>query len=255
MEEEAQNLRINNSASLEVQDNVSRFRGAQWFDVVANKSVTIAGCGGIGSWLALMLARTGISGMYLFDPDIVEAVNLSGQLYATKDVGSPKVSVLNSIIYKYCPSGISTYSLRQAITSDVQFMPSSSILFCGFDNMEARKNAFAAWEKLIATDVVPEKCLFVDGRLVAEEFQVFAMTGDDIDARNRYREFYLFSDEEAEATVCSYKQTSHMAAMIGSVMTNIFTNFCANEKNPNLFREVPFLTEYSASNMLFTVKR
>jgi hypothetical protein len=70
----------------------------------------------------------------------------------------------------------------------------------------------------------------------------------------RYENEFLFSDEEAEETICSYKQTTFMANMIGSVIVNLFVNFVANEYCEELIkRDLPFYTEYSASSMYFKV--
>jgi len=44
-----------------------------------------------------------------------------------------------------------------------------------------------------------------------------------------------------------------MANMIGSVMVNLFVNFCANECNPLVPRDLPFFTEYNADTMYFKV--
>ena len=44
-----------------------------------------------------------------------------------------------------------------------------------------------------------------------------------------------------------------MANMIASIMVNVFVNFVANECNPLMPRDVPFLTQYSADTMFFKV--
>lgn len=96
--------------------------------------------------------------------------------------------------------------------------------------------------------------LFIDGRLAAEEFQVFAIQGNDTRAMREYRSKWLFSDAVADETICSYKQTTFMANMIASVMVNLFVNFVANECNPIIDRDVPFMTQYSADTMYFKVE-
>ena len=40
-----------------------------------------------------------------------------------------------------------------------------------------------------------------------------------------YSDNYLVSDEEATRTVCSFKQTSYVAQMIGGIITNIVINY------------------------------
>ena len=94
-------------------------------------------------------------------------------------------------------------------------------------------------------------CLYIDGRLAAEEFQVLCIKGDDEFNINRYKKEFLFSDIEADATVCSYKQTTFMANMIASVMVNLFVNFVANQCEPLIDRDLPFYTTYSAETMYY----
>ena len=134
--------------------------------------------------------------------------------------------------------------------------PATDIMICGFDNMEARKIFFNVWSTHVASYTPEErkKCLFIDGRLAAEEFQVITIQGDDERALLRYSSEWLFSDAEADATVCSYKQTTFMANMIASIMVNTFVNFVANECNPIMPRDVPFLVSYSADTMFFKVE-
>jgi hypothetical protein len=81
--------------------------------------------------------------------------------------------------------------------------------------------------------------------------QIFCITGDDTANMARYSNNYLFSDDEADETVCSMKQTTYLACMIGSLMTNLFTNFVANLLNPVIPYDLPFFTEYDAQNMIF----
>jgi hypothetical protein len=51
------------------------------------------------------------------------------------------------------------------------------------------------------------------------------------------------------------KQTTYLACMIGSIMTNLFTNWAANLLDPIIPYDLPFFTEYDAQNMIFkTVK-
>jgi hypothetical protein len=81
------------------------------------------------------------------------------------------------------------------------------------------------------------------------------VTGDNEYACDEYYNKYLFSDSEADATVCSMKQTTYLACMIGSVMTNLFTNWVANLIDPVIPYDLPFFTEYDAQNMIFkTIK-
>ena len=126
-------------------------------------------------------------------------------------------------------------------------------MICGFDNMVARKVFFNSWHNHILDKPENErsKCLYLDGRLSMDTLQILCIRGDDQYNIERYEKEFLFADYEADTTVCSMKQTTYLACMIGSLMVNLFTNFIANSLNPIIPYDLPFFTEYDAQNMLF----
>lgn len=239
-----------NSASLLVNETSSRFSSAIWYEAIQRQIVTIAGLGGIGSYLALLIGRLKVGTITLWDDDKVDATNLSGQLYSKNDINTYKVYCASKMIRDYADY-YRQYARNEKFTVASTSTP---IMICGFDNMEARRDFYGAWKRY-TNSRLPEnkpKCLFIDGRLAAEEFQVFCIKGDDDFLKKKYEEEWLFSDEEAESTVCSYKQTSFCANMIASVMVNLFVNFVANQCNPLgplIDRELPFYTHYDAERM------
>lgn len=229
-------------------DVTSRFSGAMWYSQVVNKTVTLAGCGGIGSWLGLLLARTNIGYLSLFDNDRVETGNLSGQLFSTDMIGTLKVYAVTNTIRDFSDYyRISNYDHRFEGYDDA-----NDIMMCGFDNMEARKTYFQVWKAHVLEASDKSQCLLLDGRLSAECLQVYCIQGDDDSAIQYYENHCLFNDDEADATVCSYKQTSFMASMIASMMVNVFVNWCANLAGE--FRPVPIFTEYDAVTMQMKIK-
>ena len=237
-----------NSETLLISEETSRFNSAIWFDKTRKQDVTIAGLGGIGSYVVFMLSRLDVNTMTLYDPDKVERVNLSGQLYNSNQIGDYKVDAAANMIANY--SNYYSFVAKHEKLDENSMI--SKVTICGFDNMKARKDAFRNWNNFVAR--LPEEergeCLFIDGRLAAEELQVFCIKGDDTDGERRY-EPYLFSNSQAAPTVCSYKQTTFMANMIGSIIVNLFINFVANQCNPLIDRDLPFYTEYNAETMYF----
>lgn len=242
-----------NSPTLLMDDSTTRFSGAEWFNEIQRKTIIIAGQGGIGSNLSFQLARMHPAGMYLYDDDTVEMVNMAGQLYARDDIGKAKVDAIADMITKYTNmQGV--IALNERFTSSCE---AGDVMLCGFDNMEARRTFFNAWQRHVFSKPKEEwkNCLFLDGRLSLDTLQVFCITGDNAYAMTEYIDKYLFSDSEAEHTVCSMKQTTYLACMIGSVMTNLFTNWVANSLDPIIPYDLPFFTEYDAQNMIFkTIK-
>ena len=241
-----------NSGSLLVDEATSRFSGAIWYSAIQSKTITLAGVGGIGSYVGFLLARLKPAGLYLYDPDIVEQANMSGQLYGNHNLGQGKVYALHNMMQQYA-NYYSAVAYQERFTAENE---ATDIMICGFDNMEARKLFFDAWKNRLMAKPEEERgrMLFIDGRLAAEEFQVFAIQGNDERAIVEYKNRWLFSDAAADETICSYKQTTFMANMIASVMVNLFVNFVANECNPIIDRDVPFMTQYSADTMYFKVE-
>lgn len=69
--------------------------GTQPMQRLAATKVIIFGLGGVGSWCAEALVRSGVGHLTLVDPDLVDPSNVNRQLPAlTSTLGRPKVEVL-----------------------------------------------------------------------------------------------------------------------------------------------------------------
>lgn len=241
-----------NSPTLKINEFTSRFNGAVWASKANELDVVLAGCGGIGSWTGFVLSRLGLRSIILYDDDVVDSSNISGQLFKIADRNQYKVTALRQMMQSY--SGVwNITTINQKFTSS---SAPHKIMICGFDNMSARKTFFNAWYDNLRNQSKtegfnPKEYIFIDGRLAAEELQVFCLRGDDKYFIKKYAEEYLFSDEEAEPTVCSYKQTSFMSNMIAGIINNLFVNYITNLCDVPLERELPFLTTYQADYMIF----
>lgn len=246
--EDSKTILPSNSPTLLIDETSSRFSSAEWFDEIRTQIVTLAGLGGIGSYVAFLLSRLKVNRLILWDDDKVDLSNLSGQLYGKPDIDCFKASAMSRFICNYSDY-YSVICRNSRFDSDSSV---SDIMMCGFDNMEARRVSFERWKYYVSIKPEEEKgnCLFIDGRLAAEEFQVFCIKGTDNYLMKKYSDDWLFSDNEAEQTLCSYKQTSFCANMIASVMVNLFVNFIANKCNPLIERELPFFTHYDAERMV-----
>ena len=243
-----------NSQTSTIDETTSRFSGAIWYEEIQKQIVTLAGVGGVGSYVGFLLGRLKPQRLIIYDPDRVETVNMSGQLYGQTDVDKYKSVALSIMIRNYANYN-NVVALNDRFDANSE---ATDIMICGFDNMEARKVFYERWKQRVLSYPTGsndrKKCLFIDGRLAAEEFQVLSIQGNDDRAMKEYEGKWLFSDVEAEETICSYKQTTFMANMIASVMVNIFVNFVANQCNPIIDRDVPFFISYDASTMFTKVE-
>ena len=236
------------SESVNTAESTIRFSGASWFEAAKGVSATIAGVGGIGSWTSLLLSRISQTiRITLYDDDNVEVVNLAGQMFSSNQVGLRKVYAAQEVIRYFSGSYCNAAPYRIASTTSIY----DNIVICGFDNMEARKILYRLWKARAKSFPVAEQgaFLFIDGRMNAEEFQIFSIIGDDDYNMKRYEEEFLFSDAEVAPAVCSYKQTTYCASMIASFMINSLVNFLSNQNLENMPRQVPFYINYDAQLM------
>lgn len=60
--------------------------------------VVILGVGGVGSWVAHLLARSGVGELVLADDDVVESSNLNRSLFDAGDVGQFKIDALGRAV-------------------------------------------------------------------------------------------------------------------------------------------------------------
>ena len=231
----------------DVNQQTLRFSDAVWFEAIQKSTIMLAGCGGIGSYVAFLLSRMKPERIIMFDGDSVEEVNMAGQLFSYNQIGESKVSSVAGTMSNFSNYGnVTTFNELYTESSGT-----SDIMICGFDNMEARKIYFNNW--LIRVSNTPKEnrknLLFIDGRLAAEKFQILSITGDDEYSIEKYKTDWLFDSSQAVETLCSYKQTTYMANMIASMMVNVYTNFMANLADAPVPREVSFLVEYSGDFM------
>lgn len=232
----------------EVSVNQTRFKGADWFSQVKAQDIILAGLGGIGSYVNFALSRLGPKRIFLFDDDTFEDHNMSGQLVGMDSIGLPKVEVAAEVAENYS-NYLSTYTYNAKYQEDSITAP---VMICGFDNMEARKTFYNRWKSSIIKGG-EEEFLFIDGRLLAEEYQILCIKGDDTFAQKEYEDKFLFSDDAVEEVDCTLKQTSHMAMAIASQMTSYFINFC-NNLSEGFPRRIPYYTSYNSPMNVYEFK-
>ena len=92
--------------------------GNEAMNRIAQKRVIIFGVGGVGSWCAESLVRSGIRKLTIVDSDCVSVTNINRQLMATtKTVGQVKVDALKERLLAINPSAEIT-ALQQVFSAD-----------------------------------------------------------------------------------------------------------------------------------------
>lgn len=69
-------------------------------------SITVAGVGGVGSWVAILAAMSGVKTLYLFDPDMMEESNRNRLPFCQGGINRPKVEVVKEYICSIRPDAI-----------------------------------------------------------------------------------------------------------------------------------------------------
>lgn len=118
-------------------------------DKLLSGRVAIAGLGGLGSMIAVSLARAGVGHLHLIDFDRVDISNLHRQQYRIQDVGRFKTESLRDIIKEinpYLDIQIDTVKLNESNSKEI--FTEDDIICEAFDSPEM---------KAMFTDVFFEK--------------------------------------------------------------------------------------------------
>lgn len=88
---------------MELRDKILKRQNEKDKEIFKKAKVSILGCGGLGSNVAMILARAGIGEIFLYDFDKVEYSNLNRQNYKISDIGKEKVLATKKIIEETIP--------------------------------------------------------------------------------------------------------------------------------------------------------
>ena len=128
--------------------------GNDIMDRIANMRVIIFGVGGVGSWCAESLVRSGIKHLTIVDSDRICVTNINRQLMATtKTVGQVKVDVLKSRLLEINPTAEITalQQIYSAETSDSFHIESYDYIIDAIDSLENKVDLIRQSTKTDAT--------------------------------------------------------------------------------------------------------
>jgi sulfur carrier protein ThiS adenylyltransferase len=115
-------------------------------EILKDKTVAVAGCGGLGSNISISLARSGVGNLIIADFDVIEASNLNRQQYTQEDLGKLKVEVLAGYLKKI-NRDINITTIEEKLKP--QTMPyhfeAADILIEAFDNAGSKLWLIESW--------------------------------------------------------------------------------------------------------------
>ena len=113
-------------------------------NILRGKSVTLIGCGSLGSTIAVSLARAGAGKFCLFDPDSLSPVNIARHQAGLKDLGRRKAGVVRDIIHGINPTlGVEVFpydivNSTEGYEAFTDCAMNSDILICTTDTDDSR---------------------------------------------------------------------------------------------------------------------
>ena len=174
----------------EFRDALVQKQGEQMTDKLAQATVAVCGLGGLGSNVAINLARAGIKKLILVDFDIVDMTNLQRQQYKANQVGLPKAKALVENLKELAPY-VELESFNEKITEDNidKFVANAEVVCEAFDNPEA---------KSMLVNEVLEK--YPQKYLVAASGMAGLDSANSITTRKISKRFYLCGDGKSDVT-------------------------------------------------------
>lgn len=120
---------------------IGRLYGTAALEVFAKAHVCVVGIGGVGSWAAEALARSGIGEITLIDLDDICISNVNRQLHALSDtIGQDKVAVMAERILQINPACV-VHQVTDFIAADNMFelmQPDFSYVIDAIDAIKAK---------------------------------------------------------------------------------------------------------------------
>jgi sulfur carrier protein ThiS adenylyltransferase len=113
--------------------------------VLQQRTVAVAGCGGLGSNAAVALTRAGIGRLILIDHDVVEPSNLNRQHFFLDDLGKPKVEALAASLRRIQPGIDLDLRPHRLAPADVAGLGAADLLLEAFDRAESKRWLLEAW--------------------------------------------------------------------------------------------------------------
>ena len=115
------------------------YLSAKQLKTIQSQHIGIAGCGGLGSNVALTLTRCGFNTFTLLDFDTVEASNLNRQQYTLKDIGKNKAICAKSKLQKHNSEiKIIDYPFALNETNYQEIVTLYDIIVDGTDSLKSR---------------------------------------------------------------------------------------------------------------------
>ncbi|MDY5577349.1 MAG: thiamine biosynthesis protein ThiF [Lachnospiraceae bacterium] len=164
--------------------------GKEVYEKLAASRVAVAGLGGLGSHIAVMLARSCVGTLHLIDFDVVDISNLNRQEYYVSHIGRPKTECLREKLKEINPFiQIITDQVKVTEENLESLFREETIVCEAFDSPEA---------KAMLVNGILEK--FPHIRLVSGSGMAGYGDANIIKTRKVFKNFYICGDEVSDSS-------------------------------------------------------
>lgn len=187
--------------------------------------IHIIGCGAIGSFAALALAKMGCTRLKLYDMDNVDIVNMSNQFFPVTDIGTPKAQALSNMI-KLFTGQAPWYSLSRVEPVHVSTL--DGIVIMAVDSMDTRKQLYLA-----IRDMGFNVKYIIDPRMSAEFYTQYTINPFDDKDQGTYMKV-LQPDSESVQERCTAKSTIYTATLAAGMVCKTVKDLIIGGKYPRV---------------------
>jgi len=195
-------------------------------------TVTVVGCGAVGSKVIDFLARLGVNHFVLWDYDMVEEHNVGNQAFVLRDVGKAKVDACHDLIWSINPSAtVIKHKEKFTSLSDID----TRYFVISVDSMSARKDILDA--AVLAHSMSGHNVVCVDTRIATYEVSLLSFDTAKPQATEAYSKT-LYADSKVAkeiASPCGTVQGLGTLSSLAALMA--VTKIIHNEKGIAKFGE------------------
>lgn len=137
-------LRRGELPELSLLDQIIASRNAKGnYEKLKRSEVAVLGLGGLGSNVAIHLARMGVGKLFLLDADVVDITNLNRQQYRVSDIGRNKTEALSEYLKEAAPLiSLSTSDAWLDSSNIDELIGGCRVVVECFDGVEAKQLVF-----------------------------------------------------------------------------------------------------------------
>ena len=195
------------------------------FQASAARSVTQIGAGQVGSMVAPMLAKIGVTDLTIWDGDDIESHNIPMSLtWHTSDLGVMKVLALAKHVRAH--SGVEITAVPRMYAGE----PLRDAVVVCVDTMEARQMIWRAAKESGLVDIL------IDTRVASEYVSVFAIDPRDHDDRAYYEYFLRYKSGQAVRPTCGHHGIVYVASDAANAVLANLTNWWTNGRKKRHYK-------------------